>query len=256
MKAVARDLAGYAAVAQGALRRMGLLAHRPYRRRFLEVFVDTARMALGDIGLRSAGLGTLIIAGITSLVAADPGTAVRVLVVVVMREVGPLVAALIVLIRVGLVMSARLGLSEVSGQARQLRLQGIDPAHYLVVPAVPAIALATLVLTFYFQLLAVGGGLVLSALLMDLSVRQLGEHLLMTVTPLDVAYTMLKSLAFGLIIASVCAYHGSTRAAGPELPQTLSRAVMQSLFVMTLFNAAFGYLVYGVLLFGIVRAPY
>jgi ABC-type transporter Mla maintaining outer membrane lipid asymmetry permease subunit MlaE len=84
----------------------------------------------------------------------------------------------------------------------------------------------------------------------------MADHLLLTLTPIDLAYTAIKSFAFGWIIAVVCAHHGLQ---GPGtnarvLPQTLSKAVMQSLMVMTLFNAAFGYFVYGVLLFGIIRA--
>lgn len=256
MKAFARDLAGYAALSHYTLQRLTLLRRLAYRRRFLQVFLDTARLGLGDIGVRSAGLGTLIIAAVTSLVTTDPATAVRLLVMVVMREVGPLVAALIVLIRVGMVLSARLGLSSAAGDTRRLAQLGIVPRDYLVVPAILGIAAATVVLTFYFQLIAVVGGLLISALLMGLSIVALTEQLLLLLTPVDLLYTGIKSLAFGWIIATVCAWHGSGAAnADPRtMPVTLSKSVMQSLFVMTLFNAAFGYFVYGVLLFGIVRA--
>ncbi|GAB6197484.1 ABC transporter permease [Lysobacter xanthus] len=254
--AIATDLRGYAALAGHALRNAGLLRRLPYRRRFLQVFLDTARMGFGDIGVRSAGLGTLIIAGVTSLVTSDPETAVRLLVQVVMREVGPMIAALIVLVRVGMVLAARLGLASVAGDTRRLALDGIAPRDYLLVPAVLGIAAANVVLTFYFQLIAIAGGLLGSAALMGLSIATLGGHLLDLLTPVDIAYTAIKSFAFGLIIATVCAYCGSATGAAQArtMPATLSRAVMQSLFVMSLFNAAFGYFVYGVLLFGIVRA--
>lgn len=257
MKAVARDLHGYAGLARHALAHAGLLRLAPFRRRFLQVFVETGRAGLGDIGVRSAGLGTLIIAAVTSLVASDPASAVRLLVMVVMREVGPLIAALIVLVRVGMAMCARLGLATVEGETRRLGLIGIAPRDYLVVPPILAVAPATLVLTFYFQLIAVLGGMAISALLLGLSFREMLEHLVHTVTPVDIGYTVVKSLAFGLIIATVCAYHGSGEAGGRArtMPDTLAKAVMQSLFVITLFNAAFGYVVYGVLLFGLVRAP-
>lgn len=250
------DFRGYLSLALHCARRAPLVGQQPYAERFLRQFLEAARLGFAEIGLRSIGLGTLIIAWIVSTFAADPAAAMQILVIVVMREAGPLVAALIVMIRVGAVMAARLSLMQGRGELRVIELSGLSPVDYLVLPAVFAIGLATMLLTFYFQLIAVGGGMLLSSLLMDISLRVMTEHLLMLMSPVDIAYTAIKGFAFGAIIAMVSSHHGTRVAATRkgELPQVLSVSIMQSLGMMLLFNAVFGYLVYGVLLFGIVRA--
>lgn len=252
------DLRGYLALGLHCLRRAPLIRHQPYAERFLRQFVEAGKLGFAEIGLRSIGLGTLVIAYIVSTFAADPAAAMQILVIVVMREAGPLVAALIVMIRVGAVTTARLGLMQGRGEMRVIALSGLSPIDYLVLPAVFAIGLATMLLTFYFQLIAVGGGMVLSSLLMDISLRVMAENLVLLMSPVDIAYTAIKGFAFGAIIAMVSSHHGTRVAAtrSGELPQVLSASIMQSLAMMLLFNAVFGYLVYGVLLFGIVRAQY
>lgn len=251
------DLQGYVELAAYAFRRLPLLGREPYRRRFVHALLETARLGLGDIGVRSAGLGTLIIVYVMSMLAADAAAAVRLLVTIVVREVGPLLAALILLIRVGSVTAARMALAGPHGDVRRLQWLGVPPRDFLVVPSMFGIACGTLVLTLYFQMIAVGGGIALSALVLDLPMRVLFEHLATTLTPFDLGYTVVKSFLFGLAIATVTTYYGARAAAQGEgaMPELMSRAIMQSLFVMMLFNAVLGYLVYGVLLFGIVRAP-
>lgn len=236
--------------------RVSLLRKAPYACHFLRLFLEMGRQGIGALGFRAVAIGTVIIAYMIQLLSVNAEFAMKVLVLVVMREVGPLLAAIIVLIRIGTSISARLGIMKMGGDIRRLRLLGISPRDYLVVPTLFATALATLVLTFYFQLIAVGGGMLLSTLLMDLSLREMVEHLMVLITPLDIAYTAVKSFFFGLIIATVGVYYGMEFGSGSnaQLAELLSRSIMQSLFVILLFNAVFAYFIYGILLFGIIHA--
>jgi len=135
-------------------------------------------------------------------------------------------------------------------------MMGISVRDYIVVPTVVAMAISNLVVTFYFQILAVGGGMLISALLMDVSFAELAEYFFATASLLDVVYTVVKSLAFGVLVGLVVCMHGlGLGGAEPRLPDAVSRSVMQSIVAVLAFNAAFAYLVFGVLLFGIVRAP-
>lgn len=243
-----RDLGGCLALAGRAIAAVGALRGGPFRQRFLSLFLEAARKGAGDSGVRAAAIGTLLIVFMVKSLSANAGIAVKVLVIAVAREAGPLLAALIVLVRVGSVLAADISMMGLRGELRALGLLGLPVRDYMAVPALWALACATMVLTFYFQLTAVAGGIVVSALLLDLPMREMFEHLVMLLTPRDLLYTTFKSFMFGLIIATVNVHHGleaSDKAAG-GLPETLSRSVMQSLFALLLWNATLAYLVYGV----------
>lgn len=256
MNSLLAELRGFTMLIAYGFRHISLLRKRPYSTYFSLLFMEAGKMGISQVGMRAIGIGTVIIAYMIKILSVNAAIAMKILVIVVMREVGPLLAAMIVLIRIGTMTSARLGMMRLHGEIRQLQLLGISPRDYLAVPTMFALALSTLVLTFYFQLIAVGGGIVLSTLLMDLSLREMMEYLLVLMTPLDIAYTAIKSFFFGLLIATVSTYYGieSDQLTDHRLPDALSRSVMQSLFVILLFNALFAYIVYGIVLFGIIRA--
>ena len=81
-----------------------------------------------------------------------------VMVTVVVRELGPLFAALLVLARVGTANVVELGTSRALGEVEALEALGIDPIHYLVVPRVIGVALSIFSLTIYFILFALLSG--------------------------------------------------------------------------------------------------
>jgi ABC-type transporter Mla maintaining outer membrane lipid asymmetry permease subunit MlaE len=76
------------------------------------------------------------------------------------------------------------------------------------------------------------------------------------VTPVDLYYSIIKSLLFGFAIMNVCCYHGlNPPGLTPNaVPQAVTRAVTQSAMVVLVLNAVFAYLVFGVLFFGLVTA--
>ena len=81
-----------------------------------------------------------------------------VMVVVVVRELGPLVTALLVLARVGTANVIELGTARAMGEVEALEALGIDPVHYLVVPRVVGMALGVFALTVYLILGALFSG--------------------------------------------------------------------------------------------------
>ena len=76
---------------------------------------------------------------------ADPGRAANnllgsIMVIVVVRELGPLLTALLVLARVGTANVVELGTARAMGEVEALEALGIDPVHYFVVPRVVGMA--------------------------------------------------------------------------------------------------------------------
>jgi phospholipid/cholesterol/gamma-HCH transport system permease protein len=164
-----------------------------------------------------------------------------VMVVVVVRELGPLLTALVVLARVGTANVVELGTARATGEVEALEALGIDPVHYLVVPRVLGMALGIFSLTVYLILGAVVSGY-LWAFLQDVPLtpgdyfRQLAGAL----SWLDFALLALKTLCFGVIIAVVTCYHGLAQPLRlAEVSAATVRAVAQGLVACVFLDALF-----------------
>ena len=164
-----------------------------------------------------------------------------VMVVVVVRELGPLTAALLVLARVGTANVIELGTARAMGEVEALEALGIDPVHYLVVPRVLGMALGVFALTVYLILGALLSGY-LWAFLQGVPLRP-GDYfrqLASALSGLDFALLAVKTLAFGFIIALVTCYHGLAQPLRlEEVSRATVAAVAQSVIACVLVDALF-----------------
>jgi phospholipid/cholesterol/gamma-HCH transport system permease protein len=206
--------------------------------------------------LRASVLGVLIIAITMDVLDADTDLAVKILLLLVFREIGPLAAAVVVILRTGTAISAEVAMMRISGQTRALRHLGINLYDYIVVPRVAGVMLATVVLTFYIQFLAVLGGLLFSPLIIDATFMELAGRFSALFSPVDFFYSTVKALLFGFAIAACCCYHGLNppNLTQNAVPQAVTRAVTQSAMLTLGINAVFAYIVFGILFFGLVTA--
>lgn len=256
MLAVYRELEGSAHLLAHAIRRIGVLRVPPVAEELTRQIYFTGAAATGGIVLRGAFIGTLIIAYVIEVLNADAALAVKMLLWVVLREVGPLIAAVLVIQRSGTAVATELALREISGEVASLRRMRIDPQDYLVVPRVVGMAVSNAALTLYVQLIAVGGGMVLAALVINVPLAEMVNYFFVLASPLDLVYSLLKSLLFGAAIAVIACYHGlhpRSRSIN-AVPQAAIRAVTEALLAVMLLNVIFAYLVYGVAFFGLVTA--
>jgi phospholipid/cholesterol/gamma-HCH transport system permease protein len=243
---------GYGGLLWDVLGRLSVLKRDPVRDVLVRQMRTAGMATLSAMVVRAAGIGTLIIAYTTYVLAADAAFAVRILI----WAVGPLFAVILLTVRSGTAMAAEFALMRERGELQALRLSGISLLDYIIVPTIVAMTLSNLAITVYFQFLAVGGGILVSALLMEVSIAELAEHFFALASVWDLVYTVIKSLAFGLLVGLVVCIHGlGIGGRQTTMPEAVSRAVMQSIVAVLMFNAVFAYLVFGVLFFGIVKAP-
>jgi phospholipid/cholesterol/gamma-HCH transport system permease protein len=256
MYAVYRELEGSAYLLVHAIRRLGVLRLPPVAEELVRQIYFTGASATGGIVLRGAFIGTLIIAYVIEVLNADAALAVKMLLWVVLREVGPLIAAVLVIHRSGTAIATELALREISGEMASLRRMRIDPYDYLVVPRVAGMAVANAALTLYVQIIAVGGGIVLASVIIQVPLAELLTHFFLLASPLDFVYSLIKSVLFGAAIAVVACYHGLNPGGRSinAVPRAAIRAVTEALLLVMLLNVIFAYLVYGVALFGLVTA--
>ena len=164
-----------------------------------------------------------------------------IMVIVVVRELGPLLAALLVLARIGTANVVELGTARALGEVEALEALGIDPVHYLVVPRVVGMAAGIFSLTVYLIIGALGSGY-LWAFLQDVPLTP-GDYfreLARALTGLDFIMLALKTCLFGFIIAIVTCYHGLAQPLRlEEVSKATVRAVAQSVIACVLLDALF-----------------
>ena len=164
-----------------------------------------------------------------------------VMVTVIVRELGPLVTALLVLARVGTVIVIELGTNRATGEVEALEALGIDPIHLLVMPRLLGLAVSVFSLTVYMIIVALCSGY-LFAFIQDVPL-QLAEYLNQLASSLrwqDFALLGLKTLTFGSVIAVVTCYHGLARPVEiNQVAEMTSRAVVESVIACVLLDALF-----------------
>jgi len=164
-----------------------------------------------------------------------------IMVLAVVRELGPLLAAFLVLARVGTANVIELGTARALGEIEALEALGIDPVHYLVAPRVIGMAVGVFALTVYLIIGALLSGY-LWAFLQDVPLRpgDYFEQLASAMSGLDFALLALKTLAFGFIVAIVTCYHGLAQPLRlEEVPPATIRAVAQSVIGCVLIDSVF-----------------
>ena len=164
-----------------------------------------------------------------------------VMVIVVVRELGPLLTALLVLARVGSATVVELGTARAMGEVESLEALGIDPVHYLVVPRVVGMVVGVFSLTVYLILGVLVSGY-LWAFLQDVPILP-GDYfsqLAGALGYLDFVLLALKTGAFGFIIAITTCYQGLAQPLRlEEVPRATVRAVAQSIIACVVVDALF-----------------
>jgi phospholipid/cholesterol/gamma-HCH transport system permease protein len=165
----------------------------------------------------------------------------RIMVVVVVRELGPLFTAMLVLARSGTRNVIELGTTRALGELEALEALRIDPIHYLVMPRVIGMALSVFALTTYFIIGTLISGY-LFAFVNNVPLRpdEYYQQLTASLSGLDFVVLALKSSLFGTIIAVITCYHGLAQPLRlEEISRATIRAVVQSVIACVLLDAAF-----------------
>jgi phospholipid/cholesterol/gamma-HCH transport system permease protein len=219
-----------------AFSHLHVLRIAPVNAVFYRQIFFTGVEALGIVAVFGFLSGTLVITQITSLVGGDSELTVKILIWTLVREVGPLFAAIIIVARSSAAIASELALMKTRGEMASLTRMGIPPSDYLLVPRIAGVTLAVLALTIYFQVVAIGGGLAVSAMFQNVSyIEQVGRFL-QTVKLSEFAVVAFKGTLFGLAISTISCYNGmQAQPSVTEVPKVAIKAVLQSLlFVFTL----------------------
>jgi phospholipid/cholesterol/gamma-HCH transport system permease protein len=132
------------------------------------------------------------------------------------RELGPVMAALMVTARAGSATAAEIGIMRITEQIDALRAMAVNPMKYLVVPRVIAGLIALPLLTSIFDVVGIFGGYLVGVKLLGLSSGIYFSEMRNAVEMSDITGGILKSLSFGIIVTWVCTYKGYYTGYGAE----------------------------------------
>jgi phospholipid/cholesterol/gamma-HCH transport system permease protein len=195
------------------------------------------------VGFLACALGLVVIGQTVALLSRVGATnyAGIVMVTAVVRELGPLVTALLVLTRIGTAIVIELGTTRALGEVEALEALGIDPIHYLVVPRVIGLAVSISALTVYLILLALLSGY-LFAFVQDVPLRP-GDYFNQLAASLrwqDFALLALKTSSFGIVIAITTCYQGLAHQLRLEdVANATTSAVVNSIILCVLLDGLF-----------------
>jgi phospholipid/cholesterol/gamma-HCH transport system permease protein len=229
--------AGMFALLGEALGNAGALASAPVRAVFFRQVFFTGLQALWRASLIGALIGVIVLTQVASLVGKNAALGGRILVWVVIRELGPLLAAIVVISRSSSAVAAELAAMRVNREMEVLRGLGIAPLRYLVVPRVLGMGASLVALTVWFEAVTIAGGLAFSSLIVQLPFLAQLRTIADALSAPDIGVSVLKSLLFGLLVAAAACHHGlQVGTSITEIPQVTTRAVMQGLSLVVVAN--------------------
>ena len=159
----------------------------------------------------------------------------NILAVSLVRELGPVLTALIVSGRVGASMAAEIGTMQVTEQIDALRTFASNPVKYLVVPRFLGLALMLPILTAYSNLVGLMGGHFICVNRLGISSSLYWSMVFDALILKDLFIGLLKTMLFGMIICIVSCYHGMKAQGGAEGVGKATTVSVVDTFIMIIF---------------------
>jgi phospholipid/cholesterol/gamma-HCH transport system permease protein len=164
------------------------------------------------------------------------------------RELGPVLTAIMITARAGSAMTAEIGVMRMSEQIDALVTMQINPVRFIFSPRILAALISFPLLTAFFDVVGIFGGFLSGSLLMGINETVYMDKVIQSVKMIDIWGGFIKSFVFALVVATICCYRGyfahmnnqgQTGAKGVSLATT--SAVVQSCIWILIFDYAITY---------------
>jgi phospholipid/cholesterol/gamma-HCH transport system permease protein len=160
------------------------------------------------------------------------------------RELGPLMTAILLAGRSGSAFAAELGTMKVNEELNALETMGLDPVCFLVVQRICASIVLAPLLTAFSMLMGLAGG-ILVMLSLGFPLSSILSQLASTLTAKDVVVGTLKGVVFGGLVSGVGCLRGLQTRKGPAaVGESTTRAVVAGILLIVLADALFSVVIY------------
>lgn len=222
--------------------------HSSRRILVMQIFF-TGVEALGTIALISLGIGAVIILQGISLLPqfGAQGLMYTLLILIITRELGPLLTAFIIAARSGSAITTEIGNMVVTHEVEAYIASGINPVSHLGVPRLLGVLTSMLALNIYFNIFGLLASYFVVLIFQSLPFDEYIGNLIAAVRPWDLVSPLLKCTAFGLIIGTVSTYYGfKVEQSVTEVPQKTIRSIARSIVLCIAANIVITILSYTV----------
>jgi phospholipid/cholesterol/gamma-HCH transport system permease protein len=169
----------------------------------------------------------------------------RITVLIILRELGPIVTAFLVILRSATAVTIEISYMNVFHEIDAFEMAGIDPFWMVCMPRMVGITTAVLCLFIVFDIVAIMGGY---AVVWMTTYIYLGDYLIQianAISGADITVGIIKAVLFGITITVTCLYHGfNTRKHITQIPVATSRASVQCFLYCIVINVIISTLFY------------
>lgn len=217
----------------------GVAARRLVHGIMLTQVMFTGVQALSLVSAIALLIGASIIIQTNMMMPADGELIGRVLVAVVLRELAPLITAIVVAGRSGTAIATELGNMKVNHEVLALSSLGVDPLRYVVLPRMIGCVVSVVALMIYFSIVSLTGAFTIGVVASGSSLSSFQQGVAGSVMPHDLLLFLAKGLGLGTIVGWLSCHFGLEVKSSPtEVPQQASRAVVMSLLGCVVYNTA------------------
>lgn len=215
----------------------GVAARRLVHSIMVTQVLFTGVQAVSLVSVIGLLIGASIIIQTNMMMPADGELIGRVLVAVVLRELAPLITAIVVAGRSGTAIATELGNMKVNSEVLALSSLGIDPVRYVVLPRMIGCVVSVVALMVYFSIVSLSAALALGILTSGSSLSSFQQGVAGSVMPHDLVLFFAKGIGLGTIVGWLSCHFGlGVKSSPTEVPQQASRAVVNSLLGCVVYN--------------------
>jgi len=232
--------ASVGAIVLFALSAIGHIVRPPfYPRLFLRALIEIGWLSLPVVALTAIFAGmVLALQSYTGFARfSAEGAVATVVILSITRELGPVLAGLMVAGRVGAAIAAEIGTMRVTDQIDALTTLSTNPMKYLVAPRVLAATIALPLLVLVADVLGVMGGFIVAVFKLDFNAASYLSRTWEFLEAIDVISGLVKAGVFGFVIALMGCFHGyHSRGGAQGVGAATTNAVVSASILILVFN--------------------
>jgi phospholipid/cholesterol/gamma-HCH transport system permease protein len=243
---------GFLLMDTARLSRVGLLGKRGRRLGWANLWAQMVR-----VGVRAIPIVSLVVFCIGAILAMQMSPILRdyneekrvadIIGIAVFRELGPLVAAIVLTGFAGASIAAEIGTMTVSEEIEALEAHAISPVRFLVVPRVLATTVMMVCLAVVADIMGALGGMLVSRFFIGIDFQQYIDRTFTAINLKDFTTGLVKAACFGVIVSSLACYlglkvTGGAQGVGVATTRTVVLTIVALIFVDLMFTSVFYFL--------------
>lgn len=213
----------------------------------INLFMNTCKRQIYFTGIQAVPvtlyigifMGMVVVTQIASFITGigDLYTITRVIIIGLIREIIPLIMAIVTITRSGSAITSELNLMKINHEFTLLESLGIDYIYSLILSRIVSFTVSLISLTVLATFMSILSGGFSLYLFTNISPDDFFNAFFYRISPFDLILLILKSLFFGTLISTICCFHGLViKKSVTEIPQLNTKAVSKCFYYVFIVN--------------------